>query len=234
MTNVSRPNPQLELMSKVVIFKNLPEHDVAELSRRVTIKRWQAGAVIISRGEPTAGLHIVFRGQVKLCLFGDNGREMTLSTLQPGEFFGELGLLDNQPHCSNAVAVSECTLLSLSREALWSALARQPHLTKSLFEHLAAQVRRANETIGNLALNDVRARLTKTLLALAEARGEYRDDGMLLRYRPTQQELAHMVGTCRETVSRTLSSMAREGLVVAKGRSLLLTWSLIRPGQKAA
>ena len=99
---------------------------------------------------------------------------------------------------------------------------------------LAQRLRRSNELVNNLALHDVTSRLTRTLLALADERGEHREEGILIRRRPTQQDLANMVGTCRETVSRALSAMARKGLVVSRGRSLLLTRDLVDRTRQAA
>ena len=99
---------------------------------------------------------------------------------------------------------------------------------------MATRLRRADDLIGNLALRDVGSRLRRTLVELANERGEVRDDGVLIRRRPTQQDLANMVGTCRETVSRLLSAMSRGGLIVSRGRTLLLRPDLLQSAQQAA
>ena len=92
---------------------------------------------------------------------------------------------------------------------------------------MTRRLRRADETIASLALHDVEARLTRTLERLAKEEGEQTDGGLLLRKRPTQQDLANMVGSCRETISRTFTSMIKRGLLVPRGRALVLTRALL-------
>ena len=114
-------------------------------------------------------------------------------------------------------------------------LRRSPSTALNLLGEMSQRLRRANENIVSLALQDVEVRLVKTLARLARDEGSTNPDGsLILRRRPTQQELANMVGSSRETVSRTLAAMARQGLTVTRGRSLLLTERLLRRGQATA
>ena len=218
---------QFETLRTMSIFKSLPESVVRELQRRAVARRWCASAIIIAQGEAADGLHIVYRGQVKSVLFGESGREMTLALAKAGDFFGEDGVIDGKPHGANVVALEDSVVLTIDRATFLNLLRSHPDVALRLLAELAERSRHAKETIGNLALHDVISRLTRTLITLAQQQGERRVDGVMIRYRPTQQDLANMVGTCRETVSRALSSMARRGLVVSRGRSLLLRRELI-------
>ena len=227
-------NPQLDILSKIDIFSHLDPGALMDLYRRMTIKRWYGGAIIVGQHETGRALYVVVQGRAKVVLFGESGREMTLATLAPGDFFGEVSLFDGKPRSANVVAVDDVALLCLSHDAFTRHIEAYPMTAVRLLREMAGRLRRANDTINNLALHDVSSRLTRTLLSLAEQSGEMRDDGVFIRRRPTQQELANMVGTCRETVSRTLSSMARKGLVVPKGRSLLLSRALVDRIREAA
>ena len=126
------------------------------------------------------------------------------------------------------------TFLVLEDADLLAHIRQHPETAIRLLREMASRLRSANELINNLALHDVASRLTRTLVHLGHTQGERREDGILIPRRPTQQDLASMVGTCRETVSRALSAMARRGLVVARGRTLLLRQELLDATPRAA
>jgi CRP/FNR family cyclic AMP-dependent transcriptional regulator len=227
-------NPHLDLLRNIHIFRHLDDTALLELYRRMSVKHWHGGAIVMGQQEPGEALYVLVAGRAKVVLFGDNGREMTLSSLRPGDFFGEMSLFDGKPRSANVVAEKDSTFLVLEREAFMGHLRDNPETAIRLLKEMAGRLRSANEIINNLALHDVTSRLTRTLVSLATEHGEERDEGILIPQRPTQQDLANMVGTCRETVSRALSSMARRGLVVSRGRTLLLSWALLDGAQRAA
>lgn len=225
---------QIGLLRRVTIFAHLTHTELEQLARRIAIKRWSAGAIIVGEREEEQALYLVYQGRVKVCLFGENGREMTLATLGAGGFFGELSLIDGHPRSANVVAHDDAVLFVLDREAIDEHLRQHPATMQALLRSLAQRLRQSDNVIANLALHDVNARLTRTLIDIARSSGERHVDGLMIPHRPTQQDLANMVGTCRETVSRTLSSMARRGLVVSRGRTLLLRHELLDSVRKAA
>jgi CRP/FNR family transcriptional regulator, cyclic AMP receptor protein len=227
-------HPHFDLLKSVGIFSHLSDQALGDLLKRMSVRRWHGGAIIVGQNEPGDALYILVQGKVKVVLFGETGREMTLATLSAGDFFGELSLVDGRPCSANVVAMEDSLLLALDRDAFLGHLAASPETALRLLRSLAGKLRRSNELINNLALHDVTSRLTRTLVAMAQDGGEIREDGILIKRRPTQQDLANMVGTCRETVSRALSSMARRGLVVSRGRSLLLSRALIESWRQAA
>jgi len=227
-------NPKLDTLRKMPLFKHLDLDVLRDLQRRMMVKRWYGGALIAGQYEPCDMLFVLVSGRAREVLFGENGREMTLSCMRPGDYFGEMALLDGKPHPAHVVAEEDVTFLTLRREAFERHLKTHPATALRLLEALAGKLRRSTEMVESLALHDVTSRLTRTLVNLAQDQGEAFGDGLLIRKRPTQQELANMVGTCRETVSRTLSSMARKGLVATRGRSLLLSGTLLSRMQEAA
>jgi CRP-like cAMP-binding protein len=131
------------------------------------------------------------------------------------------------------VASEDTTLLVLTRDAFLEHLRARPETALNLLGELSRRLRRADETIANLALHDVHRRLVRTLERLAREDGEETPEGLLLRRRPTQQDLANLIGSCRETVSRAFTSMVKRGLMVPRGRALLLTKRLLA-GEAAA
>ena len=227
-------NPHIDVLRQMPIFSPLDPVTLRDVYRRMSVKRWYGGAIIVGQEEPGDALYVVVKGQAREVLFGENGREMTLANLGPGSFFGAMSLLDGKLRSSNVVAVDDVVLLVMRRDTFFASLEAYPQMALRMLAELSLKLRGANEIINNLALHDVSSRLMRTLVTLAEQCGELRDDGILIRRRPTQQELANMVGICRETVSRALSSMSRRGLVVCRGRSLFLSRALVDSLQKAA
>ena len=124
---------------------------------------------------------------------------MTLGVIEPGGFFGEMSLFDGKPRSANVVALEDSVLLVLERAAFRAHLETNSSTAIKLLGEMAERLRHADEIINNLALHDVPSRLVRTLVSLAEANGETREDGILIRRRPTQQDLASIV--CQEHLS---------------------------------
>jgi CRP-like cAMP-binding protein len=217
------------------LFRGVGEADLDATVGCMQLCGGREGTVLAAQDRPGDGLYIVYSGRVKVVMYGANGREVTLAILRPGEVFGELSMLDGAPRSATVVAMTDARLLALPREDFMRHLQRHPQIALNLLGELARRLRRADETIVGLALQDVEVRLVRTLARLAHEEGGVQgQEGLVLRRRPTQQELANMVGSSRETVSRTLAAMARQGLAVPRGRSLVLTEQLLRRGMVPA
>ncbi len=214
------------IISRLSLFRaTLPEAQ-RDISARLVMRKRKAGSQIMAQDEPSDSLYIVQRGLVKLVIYGDNGRQMTLTTLGPGEFFGEVSAFDGLERGVTAEAAEDTTILVLARDELFEHLKLFPTTAVTFLMEMSRRMREQNELIANLALRDVSVRLARTLVKLAREDGADLQ-GRLIRRRPTQQELANMVGSCRETVSRAMAGFSRKGLVNNQGRSLELTDDLI-------
>ncbi len=211
------------LLGGVSIFADLDAASLAALERLTERREYGDGAVIVSQEDRGDALFVLVRGRVKVVLYGPSGREVILSIFKsPGDFFGEMSLLDDQPRSATVIAAEPSRLLVLSRGAFQAHLGSHPRTAMRVLTELSRRLRRADEVIGNLALLDVYGRLAGKLRELAKAEGEEREDGILIRERPTQSEIAAMIGTSRETVSRALSELARRGFLEMSGKKLLL------------
>ncbi|MBL9107512.1 MAG: Crp/Fnr family transcriptional regulator [Myxococcales bacterium] len=194
------------------------------LGRTSTRLRKTPGSVLVGAGQPVDGLYIVLRGRVNLLRASDGGRDLILAALGPGEVFGEACALGGVTMSSTAVAAVQSELLKIPPEALVEHMRREPETTLRLMKLQGEKLREVEAVASGLALCDVEERLRRTLARLARRQGRRApaSSGWILAPVPTQSELARMVGSCRETVSRTLTAMARSGLVSASGRRMLL------------
>ena len=220
-------------LTKVSIFRDLPVATLDDLAKRVSVQRTPGGGSVLTPEGDGNALHMVMAGRVKQVMVGENGREVTLTVLRPGDIFGELSLFEGRGRAAQVVAIDPATTLSLPRDEVMRLMAAHPGLALAFLTEMARRMRRADETIAELALCDVQDRLVRRLISLAKEDGMELPEGVLIRRRPTQQDLANMVGACRETISRTFNQLARKGLIIPRGRSLLVTKRLVSPGQPA-
>ena len=229
-SDTKRPTIPLERMETVDVLAcvepfvaaRLPELEL--LGRTAVRLRKAPGSVLVSEGQAPDGLYIVLRGRVNLLRAADGGRDLILSALGPGEVFGEACAFPGVPMSTTAVAAVQSELLRVSPDALVDHLRREPETVLRLMRLQGDKLREVEAVASGLALCDVEERLRRTLARLARRQGRRgpASVGWILAPVPTQSELARMVGSCRETVSRTLSAMARSGLVSASGRRMLL------------
>jgi len=223
-----------QLLGQVSIFQELPRETLADLAKRVWQKQAEAGSVIVSQEEAGDALFVIAKGKVKVVLYGETGREIILSILKAGDFFGEMSLLDRQPRSANVVAVEDSELLCLDREGFQTHLTSHPTTALGILAEMSRRLRHADEVIGDLALLDVYARVTRVIRELAQKQGEPVDGGLLIKERPTQQEIAGLIGASRETVSRALNDFTRQGMLEMQGKQILVRWGFLRKIEDAA
>ncbi len=211
------------LFGSVSIFSDLVPADLSALEALSEPREYAEGAIIVSQEGPGDSLFVLERGKAKVVLHGGSGREVILTIFKsPGDFFGEMSLLDDQPRSATVIAAERSRLRVLSRADFQAHIAGHPRTALRVLTELSRRLRRADAVIGNLALLDVYGRLAGKLRELAVAEGEETEEGIVVKQRPTQAEIAAMIGTTRETVSRALSEFSRRGYVSTSGKRLLI------------
>jgi CRP-like cAMP-binding protein len=221
-------------IARAPLFAQLPIPAIEDLTARVSVRKVNVGSAVVAQDEPGDAMFVIMTGRVKVVIFGESGREVTLSLLRAGESFGEMSLFDHAPRSAHCLAIEPTTLLVLSREDLMRHITAHPRTSINLLGEMARRLRRADETIAQLALCDVNERLVHRLVALGREEGSSTPEGLTVRRRPTQQELANMIGSCRETISRAFNQLARDGLIIPRGRALVVTPALIERADKKA
>jgi CRP/FNR family cyclic AMP-dependent transcriptional regulator len=196
-------------LRNVSLFAEVPVGDLEELTAGLRRRRYARGQVIFTQGDPGANLCIVEEGRVRIVVSSDDGKELTLRVLGPGEFFGELALLDGEPRSADAVAQEPCQLLLLQRDDFLRFVESRPRVAIALLSALSRKLRFTTRQAQDVAFLDVPARVARTLLHLADT-GE--PDGQRT-CRLTQAELAATIGVTRESVNRWLGYFAARGLI---------------------
>ena len=210
-----------ELLRTVPIFSELSDADVTSLAQLLTRRKYAKDAVVFFENEEGDSFFMIVEGRIKVTILGDDGREVILSMLTPGDFFGEMALLDNEPRSATAIAAEESELLSLSR-ADFQSVATNRSITGALIKVLTARLRKANHQISTLALLDVYGRVARVILDMARDEGRRLKDGRIAFRRATHQEIANRIGTTRETVTRMLKDLERQGLIQVDSKEIVV------------
>jgi len=195
----------------VVLFTGLGEADVASLAAHLRRRRYARGEVVFLRDDPGDSLFIVKSGVIRIVLTSPEGKEITLAVRGPGDFFGELALLDGEPRSADAVAQEPAELLLLEREDFLALVDDRPSVAVALLKVLSKRLRQASQTVEDAAFLDVPARLAIAILRLLDAQID--QPGTMIAARLTQAELAAMVGTRRESINRWLRFYEGQGLI---------------------
>jgi len=206
------------LLRHVPLFAGLDEPQLSVLAHAIVRKSVGRNARIIGAGDPTDSLYIVINGGLKVLMSDEQGREVILSILGPGEYFGEMGLLDDSPRSASVVTLEACELLTISKADFKRSLAKNFELSLMVMRGLVKRLREADRKIGSLALMDVYGRVARLLLEMAENI----DGEKVVVKKLSKKDIAKMIGASREMVSRVMKDLQLGGYIEVRGRSIVL------------
>lgn len=204
-------------LQSLAIFHNLNEATLRCLVGEATHCHFKTGETIMHQGASGVTCHVIQRGRVRVFVIGEDGRELSVRILGPGEIVGEMAIFEDLPRSANVEALEETWTLELNRESLIHCLQKSPDLALKLLATLSARLRHATAEAGDLALLPVPERLMHHLEKLAHWAGRPVSDGLQIMVPMTQQELATLVGTSRESINRALVRLRLQGKIRMEG-----------------
>jgi CRP/FNR family transcriptional regulator, cyclic AMP receptor protein len=216
-----------ELLQKhfrqVPLFRHLPAKHAELILRDFAIRRVKKDEIIVCQEEPGTELYIVLHGRVRVALLSGEGEEFILNELKAGDFFGEVSLIDAEPRSASVIAEESTTLAVLRRERLLEAIRDEPQIALDLLAALTRIVRRATQREQQFAFLDVRQRLCRYFALKKDEEGRNDAAGFVRVAKRTHKHLATRIGASRESVTKALKALEREGLVVEQGEDFLLS-----------
>ena len=219
------PTVSPAVLRTVPLFASFPEEQLRTLATLVSRRSVTRSSIVIAAGDPTDSLYIILSGRLKVMMSDAEGKEVILSILSGGEFFGEMGLIDDAPRSASVVAIEPCELLSISKRDFKRCLADNFEMTMALMRGLVRRLREADRKIGSLALLDVYGRVARLLLDMSETV----DGQKMVTKRLPKQDIAKMIGASREMVSRVMKDLQTGGYIEMRGSSIVLRDTIMLP-----
>ena len=204
------------MLEDVALFSCLGEDAVRHFERIAVRKRFPKNATVFSKGETSDSLYVVCAGKVKAVVHDEQGKEIVLSLIGPGEYFGEMAALDGVPRSASIVTREPTEILIIRRDDFKRLLSLNPDMVFNLLSVLLGRLRRANQKIEALAFTNVHGRVAHLLMQLAERS----DEGWIVKDKMTHQEIADMVGASREMVSRIMGELVTAGYLSVERKQI--------------
>lgn len=209
-------------LREIPFLQELSREELAKLISVLKERTVSAGNYILYAEDPGPSLMFISHGEAKVNLLGADGKEIVIALLGQGDFFGEIAILTGEDRTGNVVAETDCRLFVLAKEDFEKHVLSNSGLALSMLKSLALRLRASSLKIGDLALFDVYRRVARTLKSIATRTEENGEEVYVIDKRPTHQELAAMVGTSREMVTRALKGLEEDGCVVTEGKRVLV------------
>lgn len=204
----------------VPIFSDLPEDTIEQISQVGVKKNYNKDTIILMEEDESGALFIIVSGKVKVSRTSNDGREVILNILSESDIFGEMALLDGLTRSATVTAMEDSELFIIQRNQFLEFLKEHPEISIALMQELSKRLRTADMQIKSLSLKDAEGKVATVIVQLANDHGKIKQGAVEIEKLPLQQDLANMAGTSRETISRTLHSFAKKGLIELEGSKL--------------
>lgn len=215
---LSRMDDVAGLFRRVSLFSELDDDQMVELARSAIQRTFPRETIIFQQGDSADALYIIRRGKVKVLLSTLEGRDVIVSTIGAGEWFGEMAIIDSRTRCARVETMTSCQVTMIPKNVFDSLLDSSPKTTVALLRGVIHRLRAANRNIGSLAALDVSGRVARVLLDLAVPDGQE----LVVNGLPTQREIADMVGASREMVNRAFKGLLNDGYISLRGKTVVI------------
>lgn len=209
--------------ASVPIFADLGLSELVRLHEALVSRTYPKGALIIAQGDSGGSLHIVRTGRVKINRISPQGKEQILRFLEPGDFFGELSLFSEEPVPFNAEALVATSICTIQKNHVDHVLRENPETALKVIRALSHRLSEAEQLIEDLGIKNSEQRVISLLLQLAAKSGRKDPQGSItLELVASREELAHLIGTTQETLSRRLSALQEDGFIAIIGQKQIV------------
>jgi CRP/FNR family transcriptional regulator/CRP/FNR family cyclic AMP-dependent transcriptional regulator len=211
---------KIKLLKSVDLFSPLYDEHLTIFAKIANYKCYLKGELVLQQNDTeNQSFFLIASGQAKVFISGVDGTEVTLEILNPGEFFGEMSLLDGEPRSASVIAVQESNLLVIRRDDFLNELEKNSRLAKILLIEMSRRIRNKNNELANLELISAYGKVTTTLMDIVKENGTHScltdgTDVNITKNCPSQQQIADMSGTTKETVSDAINYLQKQGIIV--------------------
>jgi CRP-like cAMP-binding protein len=213
------PHPKQDVLAylrAIPLFSEVIDTDLEAITSQLIERRYAKDTVVVEEGLAGEYMYVIRTGRVKVTKASDDGREKIMDFLEAGDFFGEMSLLDQAPRSATVRTLEVSQLMALSRVAFLDLLTRSPSLSLAVIRVLTHRLRDADEQASSMSFHRVEDRVRNLFQRIARVQED--GDGLLLTPLLTHQQIADMVGTSRETVTRAIKDLKEEGWLEQRGK----------------
>ena len=208
----------MSLLKQLSLFAGLSDEEARLIEQHSMPRTFAKNTIIVSEGDQTDSLYIVLDGRLKVYCCDENGKEVTLTDLKKGDYFGEIALFDGDVRSASVVSMTASKCLVINQMAFKDAFTQHPELAFKMIVDLTKRIRDLTRNVKKLALMDVYGRVANTLLQLAQ-----KDGADLITSIPlTQQEIANRVGASREMVARIMKDLETGGYIRQQNKKIII------------
>jgi CRP/FNR family transcriptional regulator/CRP/FNR family cyclic AMP-dependent transcriptional regulator len=217
---------KIKLLKNVDIFSSLYDEHLTLFAKIANYKCYEMDEVILRQNDTeNQSFFLIASGQVKVFISGVDGTDVILNTLNKGEFFGEMSLIDGEPRSASVIAVQKTNLLVILRDDFLNELKKNSRLAMTLLIEMSKRIRKKDQKLVNLELMSVYGKITTTLMDIVKEKGTHScltdgTDVNIIYNCPSQEQIADMSGTTKEAVSNAISYLQRKGVIVCNGNEL--------------
>lgn len=229
MTEAVSDLDRRELIRRSFLFEGVSETILDQIAASSQLARIDKNRMLFQRGDESDALYIVVEGLIRIWVGSESGKELTITILEDGDVFGEIGLLDGLPRSASATALENTKLLLVRRAPLLCMLAEDPMLSLHVIELLCERLRFNTNALSDFAFMDLRGRLSRKLMDLALSHGKLSGNRVAFERKFSQTELANMLAVSREAINKQLAPMMHENVIeIEKGRLVILDLDRLR------
>jgi len=203
----------IAVLRNIPLFREFEDAQLQQIAQTAAVRNYHKHEFVVREGDPGGTFYIILEGSVAVTRIASDGRETILSILKGNDFFGEMSLFDSSLRSASIKTLTDVTVGVIEEKEFLDMLDRTPKIGRYLVTALSQRLRAANQLIAATTSQDIRARLASLLLNLTQSFGEKVENGTKITLRLTNQEMANMIGTTRETVNRTLNRFWDERLI---------------------
>jgi CRP/FNR family transcriptional regulator len=214
--------PGIRDVRAIGYFASLTDEEATRLAREWSVRAIGAREFVIREGEEPAGFYLMREGKARILRTGPDGREQTFRIASAGDTFGEVPVIDRAPNPASVQTLEPSEVVLIPSESFIRAIRTHPEVAQRVLVHLARRLRLFTELVEQISLQTVQSRLARYVYQLAREEGVVADGSIVVPREITQQDLASVVGSVREVVSRTLKTMEEDGILTVHRHEIVV------------
>lgn len=212
------------MLNSIPLFRCLDDSEISKLETIAFKKVFDENTLVFNKGDQPDYFYIINKGSVKAVVYDINGRVLTLNILGPGEYIGEISIIDNEPRTSSILTIEKTEFLMIACDKFRQILKNNPDMMFKVLQGTTKLFRRATCKIEGFAFNDVLGRLVRIISEFSESQGEKH----IFKMNFSQQELANQVGCSREMMSKILKRLEKDGYISIRTKQIIVRKDLLK------